>query len=409
MGVHYGSVTPKRESKLPKQSWWYTVAGKPFYGVFVGLTTLLAGSLASLFSHEIKAYFTGVVENSPHLKWLANLNDRQLSITFVVCIAIWSLLFFVRQTAGSRSLNALQKNADKIREAVFTLPPSGFLKAFSEETTSIYSRLLSGLPRQVDPSTQITELELIIRKLLSGVARLANAYDPARRARYAANVMIYIQRADNAPYFPVEYTKEKIRQFLQNVHDPEDLEGILVLQKELSATVDTQDKPDDTLQDVIFGIPPIRNNDSEILEIAPGAARAFVNWRIEKAEAPTALRHAIHGLDDIRTMTRADLERDHCTLSEEVISKLHDFYRYNGPGGNIVSFQAYPLVLADQERTAIGVLNIHCDKPTFLGPVSPQEAIRRQQSFAGMVTPLVFEIAAAASCWWEIKTSKPRA
>jgi hypothetical protein len=328
---------------------------------------------------------------------------------------------FQKNIAGvAVAVGTVQQEADKlgdvsrdISEAVRTVPPGQFVGEFCRHVTAIYTKMLPYFTPDMPPAA----LEALIRRLLSAIALLAHVYD-ARKARYAANVMIFIPRENSPPYFP-GLDEGQIRRFIPPPLGLDCLEGLLVLIEDLSVVAQPDGSPDaakdDSLEPVFFGIPnPCR--EGLRWNVLPGAPLAYAKWnhQIQSSEAlrqSAALRDAVQGLDDLRMIRQCNREGvngEEFDISDHVLKALDSYYREHKFGRKVKSFQSFPLIASPDGR-AFGALNVHCDQATFLGPAGPQDAARRQQIFAGIVTPIVFQIASATLRWWELARDKHRA
>jgi hypothetical protein len=389
-------------------------AGKPLYSVVITFAGFFTGFFGSLHSSDIRAVLPFVWPSAAHSV------TNGYAIVFWFLALFWLLLFFVRQQVEGESASRLSAQAKEIvlqtekirihneiiREAVLTLPPATFIREFCRHVMGIHTVVFSHLPRHGQLTQR--ELEELIRRLLNVVATLAYSYD-AREARYAANVMVFIAREnDCTSYFP-GIDNDKIRRFLPRQYGLEFLEGVLVLPKVLSAVATMRSGEDVTIDtdlvEVIFGIPK-QHREGSLWTVLPGAPLAFTKWN--DTEEKENFRDAVQGFDDIRDFRRLAKEgvgSEGFSLRPEVIKAVEDFYSASASGQSIRSFQALPLLEASASRRAFGVLNVHCDQQVFLGPQSPHEALQRQQIFAGIISPIVFELAALVKMWFKIVTT----
>jgi hypothetical protein len=227
--------------------------------------------------------------------------------------------------------------------------------------------------------------------------------------------MIFVQRRKAAPYFP-KLKEEDVRQFLPEDIGLEFLDGVLVLDTALSSVAsDSVDMtaPDPEIQQLFFGIRTHYHHESR-WTVLPGAPMAFVRWNdaiLTSSNKPEfsklELRKAVQGVDDVRNLKELianglageQFEIDDCIL--EQVKQVYDKKDHK-----VVSFLSFPLIEVEGSPVAFGVLNVHCDRKFFLGEVSPEEARRRQQTFAGLVTPMVFDIGGAVKMWWVTARTK---
>jgi hypothetical protein len=373
-------------------------AGSVAYGAFIAAMTLVAGLIATFYTDALKVLPIEHLPGEWKVHWAA--------FWFWVFVLVWFILFFARQAAESAQVQNLRGLVAYTKEAVQTLPPAGFVGLFNRITTQIRFRAL--------PAAVEKKLEERIRTLLGMAANLAKAYDDRRDARYAANVMVFVQRKKEAPYFNLP--EEKVRQFLPEDFGLEFLDGVLLLDPALSSAAsegDDKGQQDSSIEQVVFGIRSHSLHDVR-WTVLPGAPMAFIKWNHEVAKISAdqnhlrlELRQAVQGIDDLRKLKdliENGIAGEQFDLENHVLEEIEKFY--NKEGQKVRSFLAFPLVEGDGTLAAFGVLNIHCDMPIFLGEVSPLEAKRRQQTFAGIVTPLVFDIASAVKQWWVVVKGK---
>jgi len=392
--------------------WLEDRARSPWYGAVITAMTVVLGTLVSYWA---RPNTSGLIPFGWPLWPLAINWPAFLSWLFLV---LWLVLFYTRQAAESKSVQGLRKSAldlkqavDEVRVGVFTLPPESFLGGFSRQIANIHTKLLSGAPRQTVLNNE--KLADVICTLLIMVAGLAQGYDDDRPAQYAANVMVFVPARMSDPYFDERrFHKLDIRRFLTKEYCLDFLEGILFLPEGLSVVVrpgiqgETLGKGREPL---IFGIPKLyreEKRDGRKWAVLPGAPLAFAKWNdtVRKSDAPE-LRDAVQGMDDIEKFgehVAKGIGQDKFCIHSEVVDAINEYHK-SERGQTVRSFQAFPLVRVDGTRTAFGVLNIDCDQPVFLGETSSViDSRKRQQTFAAVITPIVFEIANAVSLWWEL-------
>ena len=108
------------------------------------------------------------------------------------------------------------------------------------------------------------------------------------------------------------------------------------------------------------------------------------------------LRDAVQGMDDvleIKQQIENGINGAAFDINDETVEKVAQYYLLSENGRQVRSFLAFPLVDAGSSPEAFGVVDIHCNLPLFLGDS------RRQEIFANVVTPLVFDIALAVKYW----------
>jgi hypothetical protein len=247
---------------------------------------------------------------------------------------------------------------------------------------------------------------------LHAVASLALEYD-LRKVRYAANIMLYIPRSLDGLFEGVN--PELLRKFIPKPLGLENFEGILLLIDDLAVTSHPDHAPNDIHQDdkiepVVFGVPPIEScREGVRWTILPGAPLAFVRWNEFQTSSVTgksaSLLDAIQGYDDVSRLGKINTEGVNATqfdVSEHILRAICAYYEGTDFGRRVRSFISFHLPTPEGDGSkAFGVLNIHCDEATFLGPAGPQDALNRQRTFAGIITPIVFAMAEIVYRWWQ--------
>lgn len=386
----------------------WTNPSNPEFATIVAILTIAAGLMASLFHSDITAPFAK--------EGIELLKSGFIAIAFWVVVIFWMRLFYLRQLAESKALSKLQDNADKTASAVLALPPRTFFDYYSLHICNL---------KLFPPSKVKTreDKENFIRNLLRIITHLALNYDARPSAKYAANIMVYIDKNDSqhssagTKKFSDFNSDKDIKRFLSNDFSVDKIQGVLYLPKELSFTEDGMDHSIEN--NFVFPILTEYLRDGA-WRVLPGAPVSFVKWNIctavptnekktfDSAFLPFAeIREAMHGVDDIHDMKR--FSDDHAELKtfnidgekfqfgEEAAQKIKNYYDSKS-GNGVKSFLSMPLVLKDGSCKAIGTLNIHCDSPTFLGAPA-DDAFRRRATFASVISSLVFDIAELVDEW----------
>jgi hypothetical protein len=139
--------------------------------------------------------------------------------------------------------------------------------------------------------------------------------------------------------------------------------------------------------------------------VLPGSATVFAKWRNEKSEARTLAR-GVRWVQDFRNLD-AELGQSSTEkyyLDVQVSERLQQDYGAEGPQKHVRSFMAFPLI--DGAEHAIGTLNIHCNMAEILGRPGGERIL----NFAGVVTPIVNDIAALLEAWQDaVGSSETRA
>ena len=229
------------------------------------------------------------------------------------------------------------------------------------------------------------QLAAIIRATLAAVANIAKSYDLGSNSRYAANVMFFVPNLETEPFF--EHEIWKVVRFKPRWWDfnKEQVAGVLLLKKELSASA-SNGLVNDIQHDIGF-IAAKKRVANKWQDILPGGPRAFANG-VEKK------RYAAHGYDDVSKISR--LNQEDFALEPDVLAELRNYYSPAGEGKDVMSFLALTLPRTQNtfDKTPLGVLNVHSNAPNILGGSS-----ERYEVFAQLMAPFISEIAWAAELW----------
>jgi hypothetical protein len=270
------------------------------------------------------------------------------------------------------SATDLRTKIGQVNDAVQTLPPRAFRAEFARNSTMSYTLLATTFPRHTDFSRE--DQQVTIRLALAQLVNLRRTYEEKDQARYAANVMIYkagIPKAD---------VMQKVLRIAPEGADASQLEGALVLLKELSTSTDAPEDEDRQLPDVAFGV-PVDKEDKKSPWLLPGATDVYV--QASKAEC-SYLISGYHDTYEIGYLAKT------FAISAAMMTRLTDYFQKEGK--MIRSFISVPM--NDRGGRVFGVLNIHSDAPYRSG-----DDKERQANFGLIIAPLVNEIAEACLCW----------
>lgn len=390
------------------------------FGIVVSILTLTVGLMASFWNESIKSSWLSFTINPSHIDVKATV--------FWITVVIWFVFFSVRQKSDSESLSVLQANARLTSETVLALPPKSFFDYYSKHVCSLRVYPFSTGDREIDKSEQC------IRNLLRVVTNLAKAYDARPTARYAANIMIYVPKAKSEMYqhskkfddFDIEYD---VRRFLSGDFSMSKIQGLLYAPKVLSVAGDLGEPDPDIEENFVFPILSEAKTHDGAWRVLPGAPVSFLKWNqfmaaparqvlheLGEAGNPVnfetkiaergslELRHAAHGLDNLQNIDRFidkreslltfDIDGERFQFGEHSAKKIKEYYAKS----HVKSFLSMPLVLGDGSFLAFGILNIHCDSPTFLGAPT-DDVFRRRPAFSSMISSIVFDISESVTEW----------
>ncbi len=343
---------------------------KPWFGGVTAVLTVLAGSLASFYTDEIKTcYWFWPFITSAQISWHASL------FWLAVCSTGVSLSgsSWAQSRAARRERQALQQETGGLRDEtaalklavrrIESLPPEGFLaeyqamlaRAFrSTIATSIETDLIiqMGHAARNTESPVVVHIEQAIRNILGVVLQLAKTYDKDRSAAtmYGANIMLYRQNG---------FVTEVLQHRLINAgHDHPDYVGYLQAIPALSTTTAIDGcVPDPALVELVIHIPrdrqPVTVDDgSTKYPVTPGAAWSLVNREFVSFPTISSLDEWLH---------------DWCSVDESIKSATRRYFR-DGPGKNIKSFVSMPIFALSptSDSGCIGILNIHSNQDGLL-------------------------------------------
>jgi hypothetical protein len=407
-------------------------------GVLIAFLALGAGLLGSLFPDEIKVAFPFVLW--PSHPWIF----APYAFLFWFCVLGWLSLYLVRlivegeylealKTQAAQlgtnvkalggttgeihqnvknasesavklqdAINAAQRQIDELNHAVQTLPPPKYLSQLNTYTGTFNKTLRASLPRQCDgkirrcsggegkvgPVTK-SDLEALIRSLLSAVATLAREYDP--NPRYAANVMYFVPSSDKSWKSLNDYKK-----FMPNECENSSVVGALVLDLSLTAssqiTGEEGNKPDEHMSPICFPIlEPYIAPTTGKFRVLPGAPLAFAEAR----QKDHGRQKPIYVLEDLQKI-RPRLEKGY-DFPESVIHSLeieHKESEWVRSGLSFPLFETCQEKGHKPEEQPIGVLNLYCNQEHFLGPID-----ERRRLFAMTTLHLVNDIAETTRLW----------
>ena len=379
---------------------WDRAALSAWYAVAVTVALAVVGVLGSVFTPEIKA------ARAPF--WSAGSTSPPATF-FWLSLALTGLLFWRQRKAEMRATaeerrrlvqrsqrlqreqeTVAQRAADLRREQregfdlLQSMPPPGFLEHF----TALYAvaeaandALLSDDERARDAE----EIHRTIQTILASYARLAQAYDNAPTATYAANIMLY-HRAKEVPEDARGALEGRLK-FCDEATGIDKLRGVLDLRTEMSVTVGPAggaDGPsmDGDLYPIALPVPrtarhPVRVRTGtrgkrrvEKWKVLPGAPMAFYERRAEfYADTDELIRWC----------------EEEGTFDEVVLGDLQSYFTLEAPP-YIGSLAAAAIPLGSPlEIEPIGVVNLHRRAPGML-----KERTQSAETFVQTSSPLLF-------------------
>lgn len=278
-----------------------------------------------------------------------------LALFFWLFLIIFTILFFFGQVAAIRTrrneISILGNQTKELGKILRTLPSKDFLHQFAIIYELSY---VAGQKPFYNDEYKNDEITHAIRVVLDGVVALTEYFDgePKKdffidgnriKLIYAANIMLYKQSSSLSSTEKDEYIKNI--KFCEDEISISELEGVLILQKQMSTTTETdKPTPDDGLGEVILPIPKnIKSKDKERYRILPGAPLAYVERDMNIYR---------------NTKSLGQWCREKGDFSPSVCNAVDDYFNSN-VGKNIRSFVSIPLYLSATDDKCIGVLNIH--------------------------------------------------
>lgn len=359
MGITRGTVKPH---------WSRRFVGSPAFAAVTAAVAAVVGLLGSVYQREIAAAFP-LTPLGPFdvVSWRA--------VFFWAALFGLAWLVYLRQRVDDevrsglvKSTGNVEQTSRRIEEFVQTLPPRAFQTELAKAVADVHDAVSSAMPRAAGPTLTTEALVHVIRGTLHALASLAVVYDDqplvdGQRARYCANVMLFIPANPNLDRVEI--------QFFAPEADRRQLRGVLRLRTDLSSTSDPGDghAPDVRVPELNLPVPLMAERDGRKIAL-PGAPFAFLTGNAS-------------GYND--TQTLVEWCRDQGDFLPSVQGQLVEYFS-TGRGRDIRSFISTPL---DQE---LGVLNIHANRPDILGP-----RIERRERFRALMTPVLQDLADAVA------------
>ena len=340
----------------------------------ISVLGIIAAVLGGFWTDEIKNSFPFYFQFYPPYSWSWHATLFWSSVLFA------GLLFYLRQKTDDierkraqdelvaqaellRKLvidedkrlgdaqNELMNQARKLEDQVRTLPPANFLENCAKlyQSADIAALAALGTP---EPPTDKRRVDQAIRIVLRAIARLAQCFDgDFPNAKYAANIMIYKPTSTMS-----QDERNEIRErlaFCEDAVSIDELEGVLDLACDLSATNEGDGDGDDVALDRILkplAIPiPRERMDGQLHKVLPGAPHAFTANEKQSFKDPAEIK---------------DWFSSKAAFSPTVIRRVMDYFNSNQL--HIGSFVAVPVWLSSKPTQPFAVLNIHCDRPGIL-------------------------------------------
>ena len=253
------------------------------------------------------------------------------------------------------------------------LPPSGFRGEFAKVALDTTFSLELNVPRRPTDGS-LAVIRTAIRDLLSAITTLALRYDDTplvsgQRARYAANVMVFVPRKDSPPYFSEEVTNTL--KFVEPELDRRYLRGVLQLRRKLSTHTDVEDSnPDPKIEPLALPIPETEEHGGKS-RVLDGAPLAFTTGKAQ-------------GQDDVSHFTTWCKENG--DFLQPVLEELTEYFKEHE---SIKSFIAWPLL--DTDSLPFAVMNLHANRLSILGDRE------RAEIFQAMMAPFFSNLANCVS------------
>lgn len=276
-----------------------------------------------------------------------------------------------------KSIDSANRKIEEVNYSVQTLPSKTFRTELASKATVIYALLAEAFPRGASPSG---DPETSIRLALIQLVNLRMIYEGNQRARYAANIMLFLENEGQTTLSTEVMQKVRLLAPDETVQ-PRDLKGALVLTKRLSTSTDSPQKEDALVPEIALGIPR-KEDDGPSAWLIPGAARAFV----ESRRALDA--YCVSGYHDTAEIYR--LAEKGYQIPPSMMRRMKTYFEKEPR--LIKSYISLPLLRPGGK--AFGILNIHSNYPYTSG-----EDLERQVNFGLIVAPLVHQVAEVCQNW----------
>lgn len=341
---------------------------QPWIGAVGTVSTVLAGSLASFFTNDIKEHYWPVI-------FVGNFSFN--ATLFWVLIVLIGMIIHGTQWAQNRASARARKQLDSqvgtlnltVRR-LESLPPEDFLTVYQELV-----RRATAVTIAVTSTKTLQDIEQGIRNVLGAILEVTQKYDGTNDGtEYHANIMMFR---------PLNATESACPAFLPNCREKNhpDYEGCLELVVPLSTTTNKEGfEADSSLEPVALLIPtdttPTRNKDlAEKHPMLPGAPWSFVKKEFAGFTAITELSEWLEAQGSMDEKTKHDVR----------------FYFSEGQGKDISSFVSMPLLgLADAaDDVPLGVLNLHSNHVGIAGVKGAERLSPLLEPFRQLLSILV--------------------
>ena len=346
----------------------------PVTGAITAAIAVIAGSIVSLYSVEIKSSFPIFLS--------LNRSDYEgfsfPALTFWFCFFLFFMITALRQRIKDQNIVQQQ---EKLINTIQSLPPHDFAMKYRDEYHKINKAvekldLLFYAMRDKDEDCSndfddISTMEETIRIILDVYVNLAQIWDNPesiihKDTVYRANLMFYYdinQIPDSLSKKIFEMKNFFVEKNLEALKSS--IDGILLLEdnKFTTSTISKEPIADNDIRPLCFPI-TFKKSLNKRNQNLPGAPIAFVSkntqWILDTTEI-------------------IDLCNENENLDGITKKKINDYYSLESKGRSIISM---PLqLLANDRYENIGVLNIYRNKPMML-----QNEIRAEQ-FSAFAEP----------------------
>ena len=339
------------------------LCGGPGYAAVTTIIGVFAGFYGSLYSYDIKNSFPFSLNGFSYFS--------DVSLIFWSLLVLFTALFFLGQLAATvkrkDEVNILSSQTEELGNVLRTLPPKNFLEKF----TSIYEcSYLASQAALANDSFSKEDIEHSIRIVLVGITALASSFDSNYKNHvikegkkkdivYGANIMLFRKISDIEPEEMDEFTDCLF--FCEDEIRISKLEGILVLQTNMSTNTEDDGAPDAELRKFVLPVPQtIKSDVGDRYRVLPGAPLAYASNEMNIYKNTNSLKRWCEENGD---------------FSPTVCAKVGDYFASDKAEG-LTSFISIPLGLDSDEKDTLGVINIHRNLEDILSGEENAELFR---------------------------------
>lgn len=352
-------------------------------GVFGAIVLALLATVISVLSGYLFPEVLGVLKlkHSPENSLWTSLFLLELFNLYITIIVSFIVLFGLREYLTTANL---KNEREKLHQTIRSMPPIGIMSKFKKlydfATNYIAGQTLGSENQGKEKLEQLKAIDDSIRLCTDALSSLAFNFQKDDLARFAANVMTYHSVEGLG-----DEDKARVLNLLDGMIELPSFDGIkgyLMLDKALtsSTTIDSSFAVDELAENFALPIPELvhSRHNSSLSRLLPGA--------------PVALEFGVYIIEDTHTI-RDEINLK-CDIPTSIGDNIHKYFTETDAGRAIRSFISLRLTRFNHdinERSPLGVVNIHCDKvKLFADDEVARSFVALSQPFLDLIAKLIF-------------------